>query len=456
MSSVDVRQSTAKAVAADTTIPKSPTTKHTPQTTASDRTDYFSSYLTPPDLSNVTLPPLFPPQLQLHPRTAKVVWRDFLFIVLGAIGLSVIGFVETNASDIEARSLAVRFAGMVVTGSSSSYSAIAVNPNGIVDTGYIVTQPMYEWLRDNRDWNDTLAFLNSLALLLPTIWVTYATVWKGDYSCVFRVLAVQLMRAYCGWYTYLPPDPTYLNSNYDFPDFIFCIFKECSNDAANATPEDAIPFVSFFSGHVATMVIAANHVWLSGHVRMGLILHVLNVLQIVRLLATRGHYSIDLIIAWYMAVQVTNPAGRLGRYYSRGLTWQELIPKTAEEAFASMTGVEHLRQERRISALTQTPEVQEALQVIYEKEKKSKVRIGEDETETETTVKILQQTATANMKRMMDDPQVAKAMEEQMSYLRVQREAIEQQMGNLREQAYAVLDRSQQTTPTTATKPKGQ
>jgi len=30
-------------------------------------------------------------------------------------------------------------------------------------------------------------------------------------------------------------------------------------------------------------------------------MHVINVFQIVRLLATRGHYSIDLIIGWVVA-----------------------------------------------------------------------------------------------------------------------------------------------------------
>lgn len=296
-----IAEATASNVTTTTTTVTT-AAKPPPTTTTSDRTDYFTRHLTPPDLSNLrdNLP-------QLDPKTAKVVWRDFLFVCLGAVAVSMIGFVESNASNAEARSLAVRIAGMITLGHSSDDNIAGggyqVNPNGIVDTGYIITHPLYEWLRDNRDWNDFLALLNSLVLLIPTIYVTHVTVWKGDYSCVFRVLAVQLLRAFCGWYTYLPPDPTYLNSNYDFPDFVHCFIEGCASGdevAAKTAPDSVIPFVSFFSGHVATMVVAGNHMWLCGYVNMAVLVHVLNVLQIVRLLATRGHYSIDMIIGWYV------------------------------------------------------------------------------------------------------------------------------------------------------------
>ena len=43
---------------------------------------------------------------------------------------------------------------------------------------------------------------------------------------------------------------------------------------------------------------------------------VLNCLQVYRLLATRGHYSIDIIVGFVVAVHVTNPAERLGLYFS--------------------------------------------------------------------------------------------------------------------------------------------
>lgn len=90
--------------------------------------------------------------------------------------------------------------------------------------------------------------------------------------------------------------------------------------------------MSFFSGHVATLVICANHMYLHGFRGLSIFSHWFNVFQIIRLLATRGHYSIDIIIGWYMAISVSNPAGRLGRYFSRGDdTFYDNLPGTAEE-----------------------------------------------------------------------------------------------------------------------------
>ncbi|OEU11187.1 hypothetical protein FRACYDRAFT_141457, partial [Fragilariopsis cylindrus CCMP1102] len=190
-----------------------------------------------------------------------------------------------------------------------------------IDTGFILTQPLYTFLLNNRYWNDIFAGLNSIVLLIPGLYIGYMTLWIGDYSCSFRVLSVSLLRAFCGWFTYLPPDPSYLNSYYDFPDVIHCITgnEDCSptsnSDSNSESSSPAImPFVSFFSGHVATLVVVANHMALSKtkstRYYWSVTIHVLNILQIIRLLATRGHYSIDIIIGWYVAVYVSNPAGR--------------------------------------------------------------------------------------------------------------------------------------------------
>jgi hypothetical protein len=70
---------------------------------------------------------------------------------------------------------------------------------------------------------------------------------------------------------------------------------------------------------------------------------VFNVFQIIRLLATRGHYSIDIIIGWCVAVYVSTPAERLGRHYSRGMKWSDVIPGNHIEAFETFIGVSDMR-----------------------------------------------------------------------------------------------------------------
>jgi PAP2 superfamily C-terminal len=270
---------------------------------------------------------------QLDERTAKIIWRDLLFLVMVGFALAIIGYVEKNAT---------------------------IQSELIFDKGFQWTAPLHALLEQHRDWNDRLAAMNSISLLLPVLYTSYVTVWVGDYSLPFRVIAIQLLRSLCGWFTYLPPDPKYLTSFYDFPDILHCAFENCSG-----APK-VLPFVSFFSGHVATMVIAASHMWLHNHKTISIVLHLLNVFQMIRLLATRGHYSIDIIIAWYMAVYVSNAAGRLGRHYSQGATMKQIMPGTATEAFETVTGVSDARNEATMASLLMRHEFQDLLMKLQQ------------------------------------------------------------------------------------------
>ena len=73
---------------------------------------------------------------------------------------------------------------------------------------------------------------------------------------------------------------------------------------------ELLPFVVSFRG-VTNIVIVANHMYINGFQRMGLIFHALNCFQVYGLLATRGHYSIDIVVGFVVAVHVTNPEEQL-------------------------------------------------------------------------------------------------------------------------------------------------
>ena len=166
----------------------------------------------------------------------RIVWRDFTFLLLAMAASFAISFIEVNASDASLRG-----------GEADS--------RGIVDTGFIATNNIHAWLSNNRNWNDTFAILNTLGcVLLPAVYLVYITIWVGDYDLAFRYLATQMLRSICGWFTYLPSSPEYLMSYYDVPDIVQCMTKECGDPSV----EPVQPFVSFFSGHVATMVCCAN------------------------------------------------------------------------------------------------------------------------------------------------------------------------------------------------------
>lgn len=63
----------------------------------------------------------------------------------------------------------------------------------------------------------------------------------------------------------------------------------------------------------------------------------------------------------YMAVYVSNPAGRLGRYYSRGKSLSDIVPMNATEAFETVTGVYDVKKEARMSRLMKKKDLQAAL-----------------------------------------------------------------------------------------------
>jgi len=317
-------------------------------------------------------------------RIKEIVWRDFVFFALAVTGSYLMSYVEVNASKAELRSGHVDATKQKWDYSTLTSSSYWCNCGAVIDTGYILTTPLYNFLKENRGWNDFLAALNSLFLVIPGIYTAWITLWKGDYDLIFRYFATHLLRSFCGWFTYLPPDPSYLPSNYDFPDIWQCFFvKDCSQ----AEAPEALPFVSFFSGHCSTLICTANHMYVHGYKRLGIVVHVMNALQIIRFLATRGHYSIDIIIAWFVAVYVSNPAGRLGRYYSKGAKLEEIMPAmNAQVAFEKITGISDNMVERRISKFITREDLKKLLQEIIEDDGVTDQIMLESSSETTATL----------------------------------------------------------------------
>lgn len=287
---------------------------------------------------------------ELIEQIKSIARRDASFLLIAAIAAIIFSWMELNAGNIEYRGI-------------NSDTRLLSSPNNsyqIIDAGYIATTPLYNFLKENRDWNDFFALVNTVVgVFAPFLYIAWQTFWIGDYVPAFKYLFISAMRSMCGWCTFLPPDPSYLMSFKDFPDIIQCLQKDCG-DVETAQVN---PFLSFFSGHVATLVMCANHMYVRKNKKMCYFFHVFNVLQIIRLLATRGHYSIDIVIGWFMATRVSNPAGRLGRYFSRGdsSSFESALPSSASEVFEKLVGVDVVKEQARMSVLMKTNEVQNLL-----------------------------------------------------------------------------------------------
>jgi len=71
-----------------------------------------------------------------------------------------------------------------------------------------------------------------------------------------------------------------------------------------------------------------------------------------------------------MGVYVSNPAGRIGRHFSRatyGSVEEVLLPASGVEAFESLIGVNDVREQRRMSVILKDPTVEEAIQQLGKK-----------------------------------------------------------------------------------------
>eukprot|EP00804_Cyclotella_cryptica_P010205 CCRYP_013831-RF/>CCRYP_013831-RF protein AED:0.46 eAED:0.46 QI:0/0.33/0/1/0/0.25/4/0/332 len=309
-----------------------------------------------------------------HQRLKQAIRRDVLFLVAGAIAYFIVAYVETHAADAEIRTSLIR------SMSSEKYSQkfcridtttvffnhgecdrLDVNSNsqrntGILDAGFTLTSHAHRYLSNHRDINDALAMINSMLFSIPLAYVVYVTAWKGDFTLSFRLISTHLFRSLCGWFTYLPPDPEFL--------------MNCSSTAD--VPSASVPFVTFFSGHIATIVIISNHMYMRKLTTLSVILHTFNWFQALRLLATRGHYSIDLIIGYVVAVFVSDPAGKLGLYYSRRVP---LALPSPMETFELLVGV------RVTQAIPDS---------IIEKENKDPPQINDDphNVQSETSVRV--------------------------------------------------------------------
>lgn len=75
-------------------------------------------------------------------------------------------------------------------------------------------------------------------------------------------------------------------------------------------PVGNVSFFLFFSGHVGGSVIASMDMRRIGRHGLALIFDTLNVLQVVRLLATRGHYTIDLAVGVGAGILCDSLAGK--------------------------------------------------------------------------------------------------------------------------------------------------
>ncbi|KAK7294080.1 hypothetical protein RJT34_16963 [Clitoria ternatea] len=145
------------------------------------------------------------------------------------------------------------------------------------DLGFVATRSLHRVLESSPHLNTLLAGLNTVFVGMQTSYILWTWLIEGRPRATISALFMFTCRGILGYSTQLPLPQGFLGSGVDFP-------------VGN------VSFFLFFSGHVAGSVIASLDMRRMQRWELAWTFDVLNVLQAVRLLGTRGHYTIDLAV----------------------------------------------------------------------------------------------------------------------------------------------------------------
>ncbi|XP_031271940.1 phosphatidylcholine:diacylglycerol cholinephosphotransferase 1-like [Pistacia vera] len=126
---------------------------------------------------------------------------------------------------------------------------------------------------------------------MQTTYILWCWLIEGRPRATISALFMFTCRGILGYSTQLPLPQGFLGSGVDFP-------------VGN------VSFFLFFSGHVAGSVIASLDMRRMQRRELAWIFDILNVLQVIRLLGTRGHYTIDLAVGVGAGILFDSLAGK--------------------------------------------------------------------------------------------------------------------------------------------------
>ncbi|PPR88832.1 hypothetical protein GOBAR_AA31866 [Gossypium barbadense] len=159
------------------------------------------------------------------------------------------------------------------------------------DLGFVVTRSFHRALASWPELNSLLAALNTVFVAMQSVYIIGTWVVEGRPRATISALFMFTCRGILGYSTQLPLPQEFVGSGMDFP-------------VGN------VSFFLFYSGHVAGSVIASLDMRRMQRWELAWLFDILNVLQAVRLLGTRGHYTIDLAVGVGAGILFDSLAGK--------------------------------------------------------------------------------------------------------------------------------------------------
>ncbi|KAL0719399.1 hypothetical protein Bca4012_068723 [Brassica carinata] len=166
------------------------------------------------------------------------------------------------------------------------------------DIGFVATRSLYRLLASSPDLNTVLAALNTVFVGMQTTYIVWTWLMEGRPRATISACFMFTCRGILGYSTQLPLPQDFLGSGVDFP-------------VGN------VSFFLFYSGHVAGSTIASLDMRRMKRLRLALLFDILNVLQSIRLLGTRGQYTIDLAVGVGAGVLFDSLAGKYEEMMSK-------------------------------------------------------------------------------------------------------------------------------------------
>ncbi|XP_009602062.1 phosphatidylcholine:diacylglycerol cholinephosphotransferase 1-like [Nicotiana tomentosiformis] len=159
------------------------------------------------------------------------------------------------------------------------------------DLGFIATRPLHRFLASKPTLNSVLAGLNTVFVGMQMVYIIWSFLIEGRPRATISALFMFTCRGILGYSTQLPLPEDFLGSGADFP-------------VGN------VSFFLFYSGHVAASMIASLDMKRMQRWTLAYLFDTLNVLQVIRLLSTRGHYTIDLAVGVGAGILFDSLAGK--------------------------------------------------------------------------------------------------------------------------------------------------
>ncbi|KAL2928099.1 Phosphatidylcholine:diacylglycerol cholinephosphotransferase 1, partial [Bienertia sinuspersici] len=160
-----------------------------------------------------------------------------------------------------------------------------------LDVGFVYTQWLNRVLSSSPSLNTLFAFLNTVFVGMQTSYILWVFLVEGRVRPGLAALFMFTCRGILGYSTQLPLPEDFVGSGADFP-------------VGN------VSFFLFYSGHVASAVIASLDMRRMQRRELAWAFDFLNVLQMLRLLGSRGHYTIDLAVGVGAGILFDSLAGK--------------------------------------------------------------------------------------------------------------------------------------------------